>query len=157
MKLTFYRFQENKGCLSVCQLTGNFQRVGSGVGLGGGGGVPLGIFVAGVQHGSPGLDPVSGQYIYFSDLFSDLTCKIHTHFQILRQKWLKSTPHSVFQTKRLKIHTLWCCTHLYSLYRGVWSTPPPHPGSRYPNQKKNNNKINHNASMQIYFHPFALY
>ena len=43
----------------------------------------------------------------------------------LRPQWSKSIP--IFRPKRLKNHTLWGGTYLYSLYRGVLPPPPP-PG-----------------------------
>ena len=44
-------------------------------------------------------------------------CKTKTVFRLLDQKWLKSI--LCFRRKRLKNHTLWRCTNLRSLYRGV--------------------------------------
>ena len=38
-------------------------------------------------------------------------------------KWLKSMPY--VGPKQLKNHSLWYCTYLYSLYRGVPPTPYP--------------------------------
>ena len=48
-------------------------------------------------------------------LGSRLECKNHTPY--LWPKWLKN-------------HTLWCCTHLYSPYKGVTPPPTPSTGSR---------------------------
>ena len=44
--------------------------------------------------------------------------------EIKQNKLSKLIPY--FRIKRLKTHTLWRRTYLYSLYKGV-SPPPPHP------------------------------
>ena len=54
---------------------------------------------------------------------SRLECKNHTPFMTkMAKNWLKSIPY--LWPKRLKNHTLWGRTYLYSPYKGV-----PHPGS----------------------------
>ena len=74
-------------------------------------------------------------FLYFSFLNTihlELKRQIRLHALVvplktlpdLRPQWSKSIP--VFRPKRLKSHTLWGDTYLYSLCSGV---PPPPPGS----------------------------